>query len=66
MRNRYLEKVALNSVKARAMAKQVGVIPDPESAWKYALRNLRDGRSLPLQGKALAESKAKLGDLSNF
>ena len=57
--------MALNAAKARAMAKQVGVIPDSESAWKYALRNLRDGQGQPLQGKALDEAKAKLGDLSN-
>lgn len=38
-----LEKVALNAFTAREMAKRVGVIVDPNSNWKYALRNLRDG-----------------------
>lgn len=69
--NQYLEKVAsllkeaLNAQKARQMAEQVGVIPDPESAWKYALRNLRDGRGDPLQGRALSEKRIELGDVSN-
>jgi hypothetical protein len=32
MTNKYLVKMALNAAKARAMAKKVGIIPDPESA----------------------------------
>ena len=69
--NKYLEKVAehtkeaLNAFKARQMAKQVGVIPDTDSAWKYALRKLRDGLGSPLEGKSLSEGRRKLGDLTN-
>lgn len=65
MTNKYLEKVALNAFKARSMAKTVGVIPDHTSAWKYAVRNLRDSRGNALQGKALHEARAKLGDIDN-
>jgi hypothetical protein len=66
MTNIYLEKiaemqkVALNAQKAREMAKAVGVIPDPSSNWKYALRNLRDGQGLPLQGQAKREAITRL------
>lgn len=63
--NKYLEKIALNASKARALAKQVGIIPDHTSAWKYALRKLRGSRGEPLQGKALGEAKVKLGDVTN-
>jgi len=65
MTNKYLEKIALNAQKARDMAKAVGVIPDPRSSWKYALRNLRDTRGNPLQGRQLSEGRTRLGDLSN-
>lgn len=65
MTNKYLEKVALNISKARSMAKAVGVIPDHTSSWKYALRHLRDSRGNPLQGKALHQARANLGDLDN-
>lgn len=65
MSNTYLEKIALNAFKAHAMAKKVGVIPDPSSPWKYALRKLRDSRGEPLQGKALQEGRIALGDISH-
>lgn len=65
MMNKYLEKVALNAAAARTMAKKVGIVPDSSSAWKYALRNLRDGKGNPLQGKSLHEARIRLGDLSN-
>lgn len=64
--NKYLEKIAsfekqaLNAQTAREMAKKVGVIADPESNWKYALRNLRDGRGNPLEGKAKREGWNRL------
>jgi hypothetical protein len=58
-----MEKVALNASKARAMAKEVGLIADGN--WKWALRNLRNGKGELLKGKELADTKAKLGDLSN-
>ena len=64
--NKYLEKIAsfekqaLNAQAAREMAKKVGVIADPESNWKYALRNLRDGRGNPLEGKAKREGWNRL------
>lgn len=63
--NKYLEKVALNAAKLRGIAKQVGIIPVAESAWKSAVRRLRDGRGAALEGKALAKAKTKLGDISN-
>lgn len=55
-----LEKQALNALKARQMAKEVGVIADHESNWKYALRNLRDGRGAPLQGQPKREALNRL------
>lgn len=66
--NKYLEKIAseglvkqaLNAQKAREMAKKVGVIADPDSNWKYALRNLRDGRGNPLEGQAKREAINRL------
>ena len=63
--NKYLEKIALNIGAARTMAKSVGVVPDHTSAWKYALRKLRDGKGNPLKGKSLGDAKVKLGDISN-
>jgi hypothetical protein len=65
MTNKYLEKVALNAFKARSMAKAVGVIPESGTSWKYALRNLRDGKGAPLQGKALSDARTRLGDVTN-
>lgn len=47
--NRYLEKVAelekeaLNALKARAMAHEAGVVVDPDTQWKWALRQFRRG-----------------------
>lgn len=69
--NKYLEKVAslektaLNALKAFNMAKSVGLIPDATSVWKPALRALRDSRGAPLVGKALADKRVQLGDISN-
>ena len=59
--NRYLVKIALNAQKARKMAESVGIIPD--GAWKYALRNVRDGKGEVLQGEALNAAKEKIGDI---
>lgn len=64
--NKYLEKIAsfekqaLNAQAAREMAKKVGVIADPDSNWKYALRNLRDGRGNPLEGQPRREALTRL------
>lgn len=63
--NKYLEKIALNAFKARAMAKSVGLIADHTSQWKWALRNMRDGRGNALAGKALSDAKRKIGSVSN-
>lgn len=69
--NKYLEKVAeitkvaLNAAKARAMAREVGVIPDTDTAWKYALRKLRDSKGMPLTGRNLQDARVSLGDVSN-
>lgn len=47
--NKYLEKVAelekeaLNALKARAMAHEAGVVVDPDTQWKWALRQFRRG-----------------------
>lgn len=69
--NKYLEKIAgftkeaLNAFKAREMAKKVGVIADPSSAWKWGLRQLRDGRGAPLQGSALEKARTGIGAMSS-
>ncbi len=68
--NVYLEKIAgftkeaLNALKARRMAEQVGVIPDPSSAWKWGLRQLRDGRGNALSGDALEKARIRMGAMS--
>lgn len=68
--NVYLEKIAgftkeaLNALKARRMAEQVGVIPDPSSAWKWGLRQLRDGRGNALSGNALEKARVSMGAMS--
>ena len=55
--NRYLEKVAelekeaLNALKARAMAHEAGVVVDPDTQWKWALRQFRGQRGQLVQGK---------------
>lgn len=59
-----MTKEALNAFKAREMAKKVGIIADPSSAWKYAVRHLRKGTGEVLQGEQLSQAKIKLGDLS--
>lgn len=58
-----LTKLALNAQSARSMAKEVGLFP--EGNWKWGLRNLRDGRGNPLQGRELQQAKQNLGSLSN-
>jgi hypothetical protein len=44
------EKTALNATKARALASQYGLVP--EGAWKWALRNLRKGKTREQLGQA--------------
>lgn len=63
--NKYLEKVALNAFKLRNVAKEVGVIPAAGSAWKSAVRRLRDGQGAALKGQELAKGRARLGDIDN-
>lgn len=60
-----LLKVALNKAKATQMALDAGLIPEEGSAWRWALRHLRDARGNLLQGRALAEAKERLGRLTN-
>jgi hypothetical protein len=60
-----LSKQALDALKARTMAKSLGLIPHPGSQWKWALRNMRDGQGNPLEGKALAETKEDMGKMPN-
>ena len=65
---KYFEKTALNALKARELAKSVGLIP--EAQWKWGLRKLRAPRSkdapLMLEGKALRKAKEdRIGLLSN-
>jgi len=64
-----LEKVALNALKARQLSKSVGIIPQPGSAWKWALRNLRAPRSsgskIMSTGRELSNQKKKIGLLTN-
>ena len=67
---KYFEKTALNVSKARQLAKQVGLIPHPESQWKWALRKLRaipaKNQPLMLEGKKLRIAKeTNLNLLSN-
>ena len=65
---KYFEKTALNAMKARELAKSVGIIP--EAQWKWGLRKLRapkvkDGPMM-LEGKALRKAKEeRIGLLSN-
>lgn len=69
-----MTKIALNAVKARALAESVGIIPHHKSNWKWALRQLRaknptgayqTADDLMLKGKDLAKSKEKMGLLPN-
>ena len=39
-------KTALNAMKARKLAKSYGLIPESGSAWKWALRHLRKGKTV--------------------
>lgn len=43
---RYFEKIALTALKARNLAKSFNVIPEPGTAWKWAVRNLRKGKDI--------------------
>jgi len=59
-----IEKIAVNAQKARAMAKEVGLLPIGN--WKYGLRNMRNMHTGDLlQGRELAMAKTKLGLSSN-
>jgi hypothetical protein len=60
-----LHKQALDAMKARGMAKSVGLVPHPGSQWKWALRNMRDGQGNLLPGRELAEAKEGLGKMPN-
>ena len=60
-----LIKLALNALKAHQLAKEVGLIPEPDSAWTGALKHLRDSKGNALKGEALAKKRVELGDLSN-
>lgn len=66
------EKLALNVMKARGLAKSVGLIPQAGSDWKWALRNMRaanptGAKNAPLMqsGRELAQSKQQMGALAN-
>ena len=63
--NKYLEKIALNATKARALAKAVGVVPDHTTNWKWGIRQLRDSRGSALQGKVLEKAKMNLGSMGS-
>ena len=39
-------KLALNASKARQLAKKYNIIPEAGTAWKWALRNKRKGKSI--------------------
>lgn len=67
-------KVALDAVKARALAEKAGIIAHPQSNWKWALRQIRaknptgayqSADDLILKGKELAKAKEKIGLLPN-
>lgn len=67
---KFFEKTALTALKARQLAKQVGLISHPESQWKWALRKLRavstKNKPLMLEGKELRIAKeTNLNLLSN-
>lgn len=61
----YLDKQALDAMKARQMAQSVGLVPHPGSQWKWALRNMRDGQGNLLEGRELAEAKESIGKMPN-
>lgn len=69
---RYFEKTALNAQKARILAKSVGVIPHPESQWKWAVSLFRKknpsglkNTPLMMSGKELSDAKNKMGLIPN-
>lgn len=59
-----LSKQALDALKARTMAKSLGLEPEAGSAWKWALRNMRNMHTgYPLQGEELGQAKLRIGKL---
>lgn len=58
-----LEKIALNIFKKQVIAKATGLIHDPESAFNYGVRHLRDGKGQPLAGKALEDARVGMGGM---
>lgn len=55
-------KIALNAQKARELAKQYGLVP--EGAWKWGLRNLRQGRTpqqLGMAPKKMVDAARRIG-----
>lgn len=63
--NKYIEKIALNATKARALAKAVGIVPDHTTNWKWGIRQLRDSRGNALQGKVLERAKINMGSMGS-
>jgi hypothetical protein len=60
-----VEKIALRAIEAKALAEKAGLIAQPGSQWRWALRHLRSGKGELLGGKALAKAKEHLGKLPN-
>ena len=61
---RYFEKIALNALKARQLAKSFGLIPEAGTPWKHALRELRKGKTptdLGVVPPAVLDSAKKKG-----
>jgi GNAT superfamily N-acetyltransferase len=57
-------KTALDALKARQMAKSIGLEPEAGSQWRWALRNLRNMHTgEPLQGDELEAAKISLGKM---
>lgn len=50
-----LSKQALNALKARALAQEAGVVVDPRTSWKWALRQFRDSKGGIKTGREKAE-----------
>lgn len=63
--NQYLTKIALNAAKARSMAKSVGLVPSPDTNWKWGLRRLRDRLGAPLKGEDLERAKIQMGSMGS-
>jgi GNAT superfamily N-acetyltransferase len=59
-----LSKRALDALKARTMAKSLGLEPEAGSQWRWALRNLRNMQTgEPLQNDELEAAKITLGKM---